>query len=165
MTDHQIALGQLIFAGMQALGILVLIYQVYDSYHWNKLRSDYNFINVGDSSSLQERLYAVLERFGAYGFPEKCKPLTPEEVDLVSADKEGTFVVNSYLNYLQNLCTAHSLGLVSDKAFKAIHAGRITWWYTVLLPYIERKREEYQNPEIWHHFVNCSNEHAKLFNR
>lgn len=142
----------LAFAGVQAAGVAILIYQLWDAHGWRKKESAYNFADVGDAALLQERLYGVLQEFAGYTFPERCVPLDEGAVARISSDGSATFVVNTFLNYLQNLCTAHELGLVSERSFHAIHAGRVVWWYRILRPYIEDRRVAYHNRDIWRVF-------------
>lgn len=142
----------LAFAGVQAAGVAILIYQLYDAHGWRKKESAYNFADVGDTAALQERLYGVLGEFADYTFPERCEPLTPAHIERISADATATFVVNTFLNYMQNLCTAYDLGLVSPQSFRVIHAGRVVWWYRILAPYIADRRVTYHNAEIWRVF-------------
>lgn len=139
----------LAFAGVQAAGVAILIYQLYDAHGWRKKESAYNFADVGDTAALQERLYVVLGEFADYTFPERCEPLTPVHIARISADPTATFVVNTFLNYMQNLCTAYDLGLVSPRSFQVIHAGRVVWWYRILAPYIADRRVTYHNAQIW----------------
>lgn len=153
----------LAFAGVQAAGVAILIYQLWDAHGWRKKESAYNFADVGDTAALQERLYAVLAEFADYRFPERCEPLTAAHIERISADATATFVVNTFLNYMQNLCTASDLGLVSPRSFQVIHAGRVVWWYRVLSPYIADRRITYHNPDIWRVFEDRARQEARHF--
>lgn len=153
----------LAFAGVQAAGVAILIYQLYDAHGWRKKESAFNFADVGDTAALQERLYQVLGTFADYRFPERCEPITPVHLERIAADATATFVVNSFLNYLQNLCTAYELGLVSSRSFEAIHAGRVVWWYRVLQPYIAFRRVSYHNATIWKVFEDRARAEAARF--
>ncbi len=130
--------------------LILLIIQYKKDNRWNKLQSTYNFIGIGEEMNLQERLYKIYSDLGIYSFPEESsKPLTNEQVSLITNNMEATLVTNMFLNYFQNLCTAYSFGLVEEHVFKSIHQGRIEWWYAILEPYIARRKVDYNNPDIW----------------
>lgn len=138
------------------VSLIILIKQYNKDNKWKKLQSSYNFIGIGEELDLQERLYKVYDRLGIYPFPEVCKELTEEEILLIASESEATLITNMFLNHLQNLCTAYSFDLVNEKVFQEIHASRICWWYTILKQYINRRKIDYSNPNIWSEFENVA---------
>lgn len=142
----------LIISATGLISLIFLIKQYNKDNHWKKLESSYNFIGIGDELTLQERVYEVYEKLGIYSFPEVCKPLDKKELKKISKDREATLLTNMFLNHLQNLCTAYMFELVNEKVFYSIHANRISWWHTILKPYIDQRKIDYLSPDIWHDF-------------
>lgn len=132
--------------------LIILIKQYNEENRWKKLQSSYNFIGIGQELKLQERIYEVYGKLDMYPFPEVCKPLTKEQVAIICKNREATLITNMFLNHFQNLCTAFYFGLVDENVFNGIHANRICWWYTILKPYIDRRKKDYNNPNIWSEF-------------
>lgn len=133
--------------GLGAIG--VAIYQFRKTVQWNRLQSPFNFVDTADGANLQASLYEALAAKQAYAFPERCAPLSPAAVVALSSDRNAVHAINTFLNHLQNQCTAYHYGLVDRDVFICVHAGRLCWWYTVLAPYIHARRTSYQNPRIW----------------
>lgn len=151
-NETYLPLINLIISGLGLISLIFLIKQYKKDNHWKKLESSYNFIDIGDELNLQERLYQVYEKLQVYSFPESCKPLSAEEVNLIRSNSEATLLTNMFLNHLQNLCIAYTFELVNEDVFNNIHAGRISWWHTILKPYIDQRKEDYLNPTIWNDF-------------
>lgn len=141
--------------------IVIMVRQYRSDARWNRLQSKYNFIDVAESAAIQERLNLVLETVDGYVYPEVCQPLTQAQVNQIASARESTFVVNTFLNDMNNVCTALKFGLLDERVFKSSHAGRILWWYKVLLPYIESARVRYHNAEIWQDFVETAQKYAQ----
>lgn len=151
-NELYVPLIDLFISGLGLISLIFLIKQYKNDNHWKKLESSYNFIGIGDELHLQERVYDAYHRLGIYSFPEVCKPLSTEDINLISCDREATLLTNMFLNHLQNLCTAYLFGLVNEHVFNSIHANRICWWHTVLKPYIDKRKEDYKSPKIWNDF-------------
>ena len=151
-NDQIVPLLNLGFSATGLLSLIVLIYQYAKDKKWNRLQSHFNFIDIDAGAGIQAEVYALLEKQGAYTFPEQCTPLSEDDVQRLCADRYSVFILNTFINHLHNICTALKFGLVGEEVFQSIHAGRICWWYQILAPYVERRRDEYNNPLIWKEF-------------
>lgn len=151
------------FSAIAALSIILLYVQIRQTNRWNQLQSRFNFIEVTDSSEINREMVRLFERLKIHELPpEQQTPFSKEVLDKIDASgHESTFIVDMFLNELQNMCASLRFGLVDKKVFDAVHSGRILFWYRRLSSYAERKKAVYDDPHLWADFLSVGAEIEK----
>ncbi|KYG85779.1 hypothetical protein AWW67_00635 [Roseivirga seohaensis] len=157
-NDNYAPLVELIFSASSIVMLVVVVYQFRKSAKWNQLQSKFNFLDIDKSAELQSELYRVLEELGCYSFPEKCEPIRKKDIKVIKSNREATFIINMFLNDMNNICSALNFGLINRNVFGAIHEDRVRWWYLILKPYIESRKLDYANEKIWADFIAMAQE-------
>lgn len=149
LTKDQI---DVIATTVSTLTLLLVAYQVRQVNVWNRRQSSFNFIDTDRGRLLERDLDDALRQLGIDLMVRRNSPLTVDEIGLIRKSGRAATAVNHFTNDLQNLCAALRYKLVDDEVFRAIHAGRIKWWYRLLAPYVVAMRSELDDPRLWEDF-------------
>jgi hypothetical protein len=113
---------------------------------WNKLNSPYNFINVSLLSELSRKYFDAFDRLDID--PHKFH-LSDKDTDAIYEDNEAFISVTAYLNHLENICTAISIGCADDDCAYAVHANGIMRSYNKFDSFISKMRKSLDDDEIY----------------
>lgn len=146
-----VSLLQLIVTAV-GLGSLVLLWwQIRKTSNWNRLTSQYNFLNNAISVELSKNLYKAARRLNI-NLKGRLEPLTNEEVKALISDDESYVNIFAYLNEFENICGAVRAGVADFDVAYGIHSARVIIEFNVYKPFIETIRERDEDDEIWIEF-------------
>ena len=134
------------------LGSLVLLWwQIRKTSNWNRLSSQYNFLNSATSVELSKNLYKAASKLNI-NLKGRTEPLTHEEVNALISDDESYVNILAHLNEFENICGAVRAGVADFDIAYGIHSARVIIEYNVYKSFIEAIRERDNDDEIWIEF-------------
>lgn len=144
----------LAFSVLGVLSVILLFIQIRQTDRWNRLQSRFNFIDIADCVEANREMNLLFEKLGLYKLPKNQEfPFSADAIRKIEESGHGsTFIVDMFLNDMQNICAALRYGLVDKEVFDSIHSGRVLFWYRRLSSYVEKKRIDYDDPRLWSDF-------------
>ena len=140
-----VPLLQLFVGLLGLLSLLLLWYQIKDAAYWNRLTSQYNFINTVFTLSLDEKVYEASEAIEV-DLKARDEPLSAEEVQKLWENDKCYSLLIAYLNEYENLSVAIHKGIADPDAAYRIHSVRVLTDYKVYEPFIRFYRAERRAP-------------------
>lgn len=128
------------------LGSLLLVWwQIRQTTIWNRLRTSYTFL----APATLEASRKFLSELKRIGVPINTGiPLTSSEVELVWKDHEALQAFKDIANDMESTCAAVRLGLVDPTVAFKLHNARITRFYKLYQPLINKLRNHYDVDDL-----------------
>jgi len=112
---------------------------------WNKLNSFQASTDVTRIYNLDKELYTQLRKIQI----DPSAFISDEDVEKIHADDAAHLAVKAFLNDIENLCAAISIGAVDYEGAYAVHSARIVAVYARYKKFIEAVRQKYDDDEIY----------------
>ncbi|HSY47527.1 MAG TPA: hypothetical protein VLC46_01825 [Thermoanaerobaculia bacterium] len=128
------------------LGSLVLVWwQLRQTSRWNKLRMSYMFLGPATQETLR---HFTREAKRAGVNIKSDSPLTDAEVQLIWDDDEVLQAFKDATNDMESLCAQIRLGAVDPDVAFTLHSARVTRFWHLYWPMIERLRRKYNDDDL-----------------
>jgi len=134
--------------GIGALGVIsiALVWrQIRQTTLWNKLNSPHNFLDVERSERLTRRAFREMRRLGV----DPHKLVSAGDADKIHDDETAQLAVKSFLNDVENICTAVRIGSVDEDCAYAVHSARVVEIVRRFGPFIAKVQDAYGDPELF----------------
>ena len=136
---------QLIVMVIGLLSLFLLWWQSLQTNQWNKLNSPHNFIDVPLLSKLTQNYN---DAFNKLGINPRKNEFTEGETNKIYSDNDAFHAVSAFLNNLENVCAAVSIGCVDEDCAYAVHASGVIRSYYKFSSFINKLRKDFENDEI-----------------
>jgi hypothetical protein len=147
-TRDVVPLLQLIVSALGLASLVLLWWQLRQTNLWNKLNSPQNFVNPVASIDLERKLYDSLKTL-SIDIVNLYRSITQEELNKIIENDDAYFATKAYLNDLENLGVAISIGAADPDLTYAVHSARLIRAYEMFMPFIKVLRDRQSNPEIY----------------
>ena len=147
-TRDIVPILQLIVSAFGLASLFLLWWQLRQTNLWNKLNSPQNFANPSASIDLERKVYDSLKKLGIE-VSNLNRSITQEELKKIIEDDDSYFATKAYLNDLENLGAAISIGAADPDLTYAVHSSWLLRAYDIFKPFLETIRERQNNPEIY----------------
>jgi len=147
LSDFSMDVAPVVQLGVATLGLLGLVfvwYQVRQAAKWNRLRSDYNFLDIEAFLRLSMNVFDTLEEIGI----SVDGPLSCDDAETILQDRNASLAVKALLNDLENLCAAVRAKCVDRNLAFRIHSSNVITVYDNFRVLIDRIRNEYKDPDL-----------------
>lgn len=147
-TRDIVPILQLVISIFGLASLLLLWWQMRQTNLWHKLNSPQNFADPSTSINLERQLYDSMKKIGIDA-GNLNRGITQEELTKMIADDNAYFAVKAYMNDLEMLGAAISIGSSDPDLTYAVHSSRVIRAYTIFKPFIDTIRIKQGNPEIY----------------
>jgi hypothetical protein len=147
-TRDVVPILQLIVSAFGLASLFLLWWQLRQTNLWNKLNSPQNFVNPAASIDLERKVYDSLKKLGV-DVVNLNRSITQEELNKIIENDDAYFATKAYLNDLENLGVAISIGAADLDLTYAVHSARLIRAYVIFRPFIKALRDRQSNPEIY----------------
>lgn len=138
---------QLVVAIIGLASLLLVWRQIKQASQWNRLTTQYNFLNTAFSLQLDKAIYDATGKLGL-DLKGRQNPLNPEEIDKLLGDTDAYTVLIAYLNEFENICGAVRAGIADPDVAFGIHSARVLKEFVVYKPFIDKIRARDSNQEV-----------------
>ena len=108
---------------------------------WNKLNAAFTYFNSDLVLQREQEVAEALTKAGV-DFYAQTTPLTNVQLDAIHNDRSIYIAVRSFLNLIEDYCTAVHIGAIDEDAAFAMNSALIMRWHAVFGPLIDRRRVE-----------------------
>lgn len=138
---------QLIVSILALSSLVLLWHQLKQTNVWNKIQSHQNFVDPSTSVAIERQLYDALRDCGLEAHLNRS--ITADELKKVMENADCYFALKAFLNDLEMVGAAISIGAADPDFAYAVHSSRFMRAYNLFLPFMQKMRELQSNPAIY----------------
>jgi hypothetical protein len=141
----------LVDLGLKVIGFTSLFfiwYQIRQARLWNKLKSEFNFVNLSKDAEFELAVQNAFKTLGI-NLVGRQTPLDPAEVTKVFSDENARHATKTFLNYFENTCAAINIGHADEDLAFAVHSAEVLRTYMLFQPFIAEIRSKYNDDELY----------------
>ncbi len=155
MCTEKIQIWQTIIQALGLIGVGLIVYQIYNTNKWNKLKETINFSNNGIALQIEKDLYE-LQDDKIIDF-EKSK-ITESELNTIWNNPSQKRKVVEFLNLLEDISGAYNLGAFNKDYAYTMFSSKIEFHFKYFESFIEKIRIERKDSSLFLELEKLANE-------